>query len=166
MWQLLSRILHRSGRLIVGRPEHYLHEGLEPRPLFWNPILTHLAMFTAKGAFRDYKTEDDLLNRRRKKCSSSNGTHACLTILSISEKAAELIQPAYSVSGSEIWVFARDTPDHLQFMTFGRKVSISSVRYLICRILRDATEIDTRRQTLFIDAEDATWRAYQRRYVR
>jgi hypothetical protein len=46
----------------VGRPEHSLHEGLEPRPLFWNPILTHLAMFTGKGAFRDYKTVDDLLD--------------------------------------------------------------------------------------------------------
>jgi len=46
----------------MGRPEHSLHEGLEPRPLFWNPILTHLATFTGKGAFRDYKTVDELLD--------------------------------------------------------------------------------------------------------
>ncbi|KAJ7648133.1 hypothetical protein FB45DRAFT_1102841 [Roridomyces roridus] len=43
------------------RPEHSLHEGLEERPLFCNPILTHLAMFIAKGAFRDYKTMEELL---------------------------------------------------------------------------------------------------------
>ena len=47
---------------MVGRLEHFLHEGLEPRPLFWNPILTHLVMFTGKGAFRDYKTVDKLLD--------------------------------------------------------------------------------------------------------
>jgi hypothetical protein len=38
-----------------------LHEGLEIRLLFCNPILTHLAIFVAKGAFRDYKTMDELL---------------------------------------------------------------------------------------------------------
>ncbi|KAF9645059.1 hypothetical protein BDM02DRAFT_3190050 [Thelephora ganbajun] len=43
------------------RPEHSLHEGLEERPLFCNPILTHLAMFIAKGAFRDFKTMEQLL---------------------------------------------------------------------------------------------------------
>ena len=47
---------------MVGRPEHSLHEGLEPRPPFWNPILTHLAMFTSKGASRNYKTVDKLLD--------------------------------------------------------------------------------------------------------
>ncbi|KAF8652167.1 hypothetical protein AX16_004524 [Volvariella volvacea WC 439] len=36
-------------------------KGLEERPLFCNPILTHLAMFLAKGAFRDYKTMEELL---------------------------------------------------------------------------------------------------------
>jgi hypothetical protein len=46
----------------MGRPEHSLHEVLEPRPLFWNPTLTYLAMFTRKGAFRDYKTVDELLD--------------------------------------------------------------------------------------------------------
>lgn len=45
----------------MGRPEHSLHEGLEPRPLFWSPILTHLAMFVGKRAFRDYDTMDNLL---------------------------------------------------------------------------------------------------------
>ena len=49
-------------RLTRGRPEHSLHEGLDPRPLFWNPILTHLAMFIGKRAFRDYKTMDELLD--------------------------------------------------------------------------------------------------------
>lgn len=38
-----------------------MHEGLEPRPLFYNLILTHLAIFIAKNAFRDYKTIDELL---------------------------------------------------------------------------------------------------------
>ncbi|KAG8874535.1 hypothetical protein FRB98_008358, partial [Tulasnella sp. 332] len=42
-------------------PEHSLDEGLDERPLFFNPILTHLAMFIAKGAFRDYKTMEELL---------------------------------------------------------------------------------------------------------
>jgi hypothetical protein len=36
------------------RPEHSL-------PLFCNPILTHLAMFIAKGAFREVKTMEQLL---------------------------------------------------------------------------------------------------------
>jgi hypothetical protein len=49
-------------RLTRGRPEHSLHEGLDPRRLFWNPILTHLAMFIGKRAFRDYKTMDGLLD--------------------------------------------------------------------------------------------------------
>ncbi|TVY12769.1 hypothetical protein LARI1_G009008 [Lachnellula arida] len=44
------------------RPEHSLHEGLQPRPLFCNPILTYLAKFIAKGVFRDYKTMDALLS--------------------------------------------------------------------------------------------------------
>lgn len=48
--------------LTSGRPEHLLHEGLETRPLFWNPILTYLAMFVGKVAFRDYKTMDELLD--------------------------------------------------------------------------------------------------------
>ena len=39
-----------------------MHEGLEPRPLFCNPILTHLAIFIAKNAFRDYKTIDEILD--------------------------------------------------------------------------------------------------------
>jgi hypothetical protein len=46
----------------MGRPEHSLHEGLEPRPLFWSPILTHLAMFVGKRAFRDYDTMDEHLD--------------------------------------------------------------------------------------------------------
>ncbi|KAJ4469605.1 hypothetical protein J3R30DRAFT_3303908 [Lentinula aciculospora] len=43
------------------RPEHSLHEGLEERPLFCNPILTHLAIFIARKAFHDFKTIDKLL---------------------------------------------------------------------------------------------------------
>ncbi|KAG9022275.1 hypothetical protein FRB95_000475 [Tulasnella sp. JGI-2019a] len=47
--------------MAYDRPEHSLHEGLQERPLFCNPILTHLAMFIAKGAFRVFKTVDQLL---------------------------------------------------------------------------------------------------------
>jgi hypothetical protein len=39
-----------------------LHEGLNPRPLFCNPILTYLAIFIANDAFRDYKTMDELFD--------------------------------------------------------------------------------------------------------
>ncbi|KAH6675172.1 hypothetical protein B0J14DRAFT_616909 [Halenospora varia] len=42
--------------------EHSLHEGLQPRPLFCNPILTYLAKFIAKRVFRDYKIIDELLS--------------------------------------------------------------------------------------------------------
>jgi hypothetical protein len=38
-----------------------IHEGLEERPLFCNPILTNLAIFVAKGAFRDSETIEQLL---------------------------------------------------------------------------------------------------------
>lgn len=57
-----QRILCHPRRLIEGRPQHALHEGREPRPLFWNPVLTHLAMFVGKGAFQDYETMEDLLD--------------------------------------------------------------------------------------------------------
>jgi hypothetical protein len=33
-----------------------------PTPLFWNPILTYLAIFVSKGAFRLYKTMEELLD--------------------------------------------------------------------------------------------------------
>lgn len=39
-----------------------MHEGLAPRPLLCNPIITHLAIFIAKNAFRDYKTMEELLD--------------------------------------------------------------------------------------------------------
>jgi hypothetical protein len=39
-----------------------LHKGLVPTPLFWNLILTYLAIFVLKGAFRIYKTIEALLN--------------------------------------------------------------------------------------------------------
>jgi hypothetical protein len=39
-----------------------LHKGLEPWPLFCNPIFTHLAIFIGRNAFRDYKTMDELLD--------------------------------------------------------------------------------------------------------
>lgn len=45
----------------MGRPEHSLHKGLEPRPLFWNPVLTYLAMLAGKRVFRDYKILEELL---------------------------------------------------------------------------------------------------------
>lgn len=47
---------------MYARPEHSLHEGLDSRPLFCNPILIHLAIFIARGAFRDFKTVDEILN--------------------------------------------------------------------------------------------------------
>lgn len=56
-----SRILGCLGKLIIDRPKHLLHERLEPQPLFWSPILMHLAMFIGKGAFRDYSTIDKFL---------------------------------------------------------------------------------------------------------
>ncbi|KAK3169331.1 hypothetical protein OEA41_008714 [Lepraria neglecta] len=42
-------------------PEHSVHEGLEPRPLFCNPVLTMLARAIADHAFRDYSTMEELL---------------------------------------------------------------------------------------------------------
>ncbi|KAL6240235.1 hypothetical protein RBB50_012872 [Rhinocladiella similis] len=44
------------------RPEQAIHEGSEPRPFLLNPILPKLAMCLARGAFRDYKTIDDVFN--------------------------------------------------------------------------------------------------------
>ena len=43
------------------RPQHSLHEGLKEGPLFCNPILTHLAMFIARRAFRDFTTIEEPL---------------------------------------------------------------------------------------------------------
>lgn len=45
-----------------NRPEQAIHEGSEPRPFLLNPILPKLAMCLARGAFRDYKTIDDVFN--------------------------------------------------------------------------------------------------------
>ena len=45
----------------MSRPEHSVHEGLEPRPLFCNPVLTMLARAIADNAFRDYGTIEELL---------------------------------------------------------------------------------------------------------
>ncbi len=46
---------------LTGRPEHSVHEGLEPRPMFCNPVLTMLARAIADNAFRDYSTIEELL---------------------------------------------------------------------------------------------------------
>ena len=46
---------------LMNRPEHSVHEGLEPRPLFCNPVLTMLARAIADHAFRDYSTMEELL---------------------------------------------------------------------------------------------------------
>ncbi|KAH7110056.1 hypothetical protein B0J11DRAFT_586282 [Dendryphion nanum] len=43
------------------RPEHVLHEGVETRPLFCNPMLVIVAMCMAKNAFRDYESIDEVL---------------------------------------------------------------------------------------------------------
>ncbi|KAF2685016.1 hypothetical protein K458DRAFT_301100, partial [Lentithecium fluviatile CBS 122367] len=43
------------------RPEHALHEGVETRPLFCNPMLAIVAMCIARNAFRDYKSIDEVL---------------------------------------------------------------------------------------------------------
>ena len=45
----------------MNRPEHSVHEGLEPRPLFYNPVLTMLARAIADHTFRDYSTIEELL---------------------------------------------------------------------------------------------------------
>ncbi|KAL6713008.1 hypothetical protein ACLMJK_009404 [Lecanora helva] len=44
------------------RPEHSVHEGLEPRPLFCNPILTTLARAIADDASRNYRTVEELID--------------------------------------------------------------------------------------------------------
>lgn len=38
-----------------------MHEGLEPRPLFFNPVLTMLARAVADNAFKDYGSWEELL---------------------------------------------------------------------------------------------------------
>ena len=38
-----------------------MHEGLEPRPLFFNPVFTMLARAVADNAFKDYGTWEELL---------------------------------------------------------------------------------------------------------
>lgn len=45
----------------MNRLEHSVHEGLEPRPLFCNPVLTILARAIADYVFRDYSTMEELL---------------------------------------------------------------------------------------------------------
>ena len=45
----------------MNRPEHSVHEGLEPRLLFYNPVLTMLARAIADYVFRDYSTIEELL---------------------------------------------------------------------------------------------------------
>jgi len=52
---------HRLLTDSMNRPEHSVHEGLEPRPLFCNPVLTMLARAIADHAFRDYSTMEELL---------------------------------------------------------------------------------------------------------
>ena len=39
-----------------------MHEDLEPRPLFCNPVLTILARAIADDAFKDYRTAEELLD--------------------------------------------------------------------------------------------------------
>ena len=46
---------------LMKRPEHSVHEGLKPRPLFCNPVLIMLARAIADQAFRDYSTMEELL---------------------------------------------------------------------------------------------------------
>lgn len=52
---------HRLLTDSMNRPENSVHEGLEPRPLFCNPVLTMLARAIADHAFRDYSTMEELL---------------------------------------------------------------------------------------------------------
>ena len=47
---------------LINRPEHSVYEGLEPRPLFYNPILTILARAIADNAFRDYHIIEELFD--------------------------------------------------------------------------------------------------------
>lgn len=48
----------------MSRPEHSVHEGLEPLPLFCNPVLTMLARAIADNAFRDHSSMEELLEIR------------------------------------------------------------------------------------------------------
>jgi len=45
----------------INRLEYSVHEGLEPRPLFYNLVLTMLARAIADYVFRDYSTIEELL---------------------------------------------------------------------------------------------------------
>ena len=45
----------------MDRPEQSVHKGVEPRPLFCNPVPKMLARAIANHAFRDYSSMDELL---------------------------------------------------------------------------------------------------------
>lgn len=56
-----DRTLYRVLTNWVNRPENSVHEGLDPRPLFCNPVLMILARAIADNTFRDYSTIEELL---------------------------------------------------------------------------------------------------------
>ncbi|QKX61611.1 uncharacterized protein TRUGW13939_08763 [Talaromyces rugulosus] len=45
-----------------NNPEHAMHEGRGAKPFFLNPVLMFLALWIARGAFRDYSTVDQILD--------------------------------------------------------------------------------------------------------
>ena len=47
--------------LTPDRPEHALHEGLDDRPLLFNPVLVFLSIFFADKALRDYSSMEEVL---------------------------------------------------------------------------------------------------------
>ena len=56
-----DNIHHRLFTDSINRLKHSVHEGLEPRPIFCNSVLTMLAKAIADHAFRDYSTMEELL---------------------------------------------------------------------------------------------------------
>ncbi len=59
---MIQKIRDSAALLITNRPEHFVYEGLEPRPLFYNLVLTMLARAIADNIFRDYSTIEELLD--------------------------------------------------------------------------------------------------------
>jgi len=45
----------------MNRPEHFVHQGLQPGRLMCTPVLTLLARAIADNAFKDYSTMEELL---------------------------------------------------------------------------------------------------------
>jgi hypothetical protein len=107
---------------------------LEPRPLFCNPILTHLAIFIAKNAFRDYKNIDERLNiepSEEEMFQLELDPH--VLDLPLYQKNNGEVELAVTLVGViESWASVQDIFGPLQSTTSERRVYISSVCYLVC----------------------------------